>query len=82
MTDLPLRIAETPGGYVIRCLCGAESATVKASAEPAGAIVRAARGSAVANRGISPDVSPAAVLRMALHAKRCLPARNRALESP
>ncbi|HEV2375173.1 MAG TPA: hypothetical protein VGS19_23815 [Streptosporangiaceae bacterium] len=80
MTVLPLRVIDQPGGLVIRCLCGAESAVVRPSSELSVAVVRASHGVGTLNRGVSPDVSPAAVVRMAAHAKTCVPGRNRALE--
>jgi hypothetical protein len=80
MAELPLRIIDQPGGIIIRCLCGAEAAVVKPATTGAAAIVRAAHSQRVANRGLSPDLTPAAVLRMALHAQQCLPGRNKATE--
>jgi len=63
---LPLRIDDVPGGAVIRCLCGAEAAVM-------------APGIADQWRGVS-DPSSAGLLRMVLHAKRCLRGQNLALE--
>lgn len=80
MTELPLRIIDQAGGLTVRCLCGAEAAVVQGSAELSGPFVRAGRARPAANRGISGDVSPAAVLRMAAHAKRCVPGQNGARE--
>jgi hypothetical protein len=79
MAELPLRIIDQPGGLVIRCLCGAEAAVVK-PAPPVAAIVRAGHSMRRTNRTLSPDGTPAAVLRMALHAQQCLPGHNKAAE--
>jgi hypothetical protein len=57
--ELPLRIDEDPDGPVIRCLCGAEAAVM----DPPRAVP--------AIRHSVPDASPAALLRMVLHAKAC-----------
>lgn len=78
--ELPLRIVDAPGGPVIRCLCGAESAVVRPSSEQSAAIIRANRGSRIMNRGLSPDVSPAAVIRMIAHAKTCRRGQNAGAE--
>jgi hypothetical protein len=57
--ELPLRIFDDPAGPVIRCLCGAEAALMDPPrAQPA-------------VRHSVPDASPAALLRMVLHAKQC-----------
>jgi hypothetical protein len=61
--ELPLRIDDAPHGAVIRCLCGAEAAVMRPG------IVDQWRGTA--------DPSAAGLLRMVLHAKRCLIGRNR-----
>jgi hypothetical protein len=80
MTELPLRIIYQPGGITIQCLCGAESAVVKPAATASAAIIRANRGMSRTNRALSPDGTPAGLLRMALHARSCLVARNRQAE--
>ena len=62
MTDrkeLPLRIDDSPNGPVIRALCGAESAAIGSPR------VRATAGHT------APDASPAALLRMVMHARSC-----------
>ena len=76
--ELPLRIIDQPGGPVIRCLCGVESARVTAASDGAAPIVRAARRLSAPARGLAPDVSPGALLRMVAHAKACrnLPASS------
>jgi hypothetical protein len=56
--ELPLRIWDAPGGAVIRCLCGAEAAVMRPS------IMAQWKGQA--------DPSAAGLLRMQLHAQRCL----------
>lgn len=71
MKELPLRIIDQPGGPVIRCLCGAEAAIVYPAASGTAAIITANRGTGVRNRGLSPDLTPAAVLRMVAHVKAC-----------
>lgn len=78
--EFPLRVVDTPGGAVIRALCGAEAALVKPVADQAVPVMRAARASGPRVRGISPDSSPAAVLRMTLHTKTCLQCQNAARE--
>lgn len=62
--ELPLRIVAQPGGAVIRCLCGAEVATVRRG------LARGHR-MAVSQPGLSPDVTPAGLLMMIAHAGRC-----------
>lgn len=79
-TELPLRIVELPAGYCVRCLCGAESAIIK-PASAHGEIIRAARGFGITNRDTSGDLSPAAILRMVVHARSCLRAQNASAES-
>lgn len=64
--ELPLRIIDQPGGAVIRCLCGAEAATLRRGITPTRAMRRA-----VQLNQLSPDVTPAAVLIMILHARAC-----------
>lgn len=72
---LPLRVVDQPGGAVIRCLCGAEAATLrKAVTQMAG--LRAA----APLPGLSPDITPAAVLNMIIHARSCAAARWLAAE--
>lgn len=66
--EMPLRIDDSPAGPVIRCLCGAEAAVM----DPP----RAQR----PTRHSVPDASPAALLRMVLHAKNCERARYLQLE--
>ena len=80
--ELPLRIIDQPGGPVIRCLCGVESAVVRAG-PPAGAapVIRAAHGARVMARAVGPGTTPADVLRMVLHARRCVAGRNRQREA-
>lgn len=56
--ELPLRIDDAPGGCVIRCLCGAEAAVMRPG------IVASWQGQS--------DPSAAGLLRMVLHAKKCL----------
>ncbi len=80
-TELPVRFYDTPAGIVARCLCGAEGARVTLAPERASAIVRAAHGTGVRNRGVSADVSPAGLLRLAVHARRCVRGQNAAREA-
>lgn len=65
LQELPLRIDDAPHGAVIRCLCGAEAAVM-------------APGIADRRRGTA-DPSAAGLLRMVVHAKRCLIGQNLAL---
>lgn len=69
MSILPLRIIDQPGGPVIRCLCGAEGAVLRAGL--ANRSMTGLRGSGPALSRASPDLTPAAVLRMILHARNC-----------
>lgn len=62
LAELPLRVDDAPGGALIRCLCGAEAAVMRPG------ILDQWRGTA--------DPSAAGLLRMVLHAKRCLPGQN------
>jgi len=66
--ELPLRIVEQPGGPVIRCLCGAEASVLRRSMAN-GLWVVVLDGPARIRLG--PDVSPAAVLSMIVHAQVC-----------
>lgn len=60
--ELPLRIDDAPGGAIVRALCGAEAAVLRP-------------GIAAMWKGES-DPSAAGLLRMVLHAKRCLVCQN------
>lgn len=60
--ELPLRIDRAPRGAVIRCLCGAEAAVMRPG-------IRAQWTGAA-------DPSAAGLLRMTLHAERCLIGQN------
>lgn len=66
--ELPLRVVDTPAGPVIRGLCGLEAAILdpRRRQDP--------------TRVMAPDVSPAALMRMVLHARRCQACLNRAAE--
>jgi hypothetical protein len=66
---LPLRIIDQPGGPVIRCLCGAEAAVIRAGLS--NSTMTGLRGSGPALSHAGPDLTPAAVMRMVLHAKGC-----------
>jgi hypothetical protein len=70
-TELPLRIHGTAGGFAVRAPCGAEAAVVRAASATLAPIARAARGLAAPHRGLGPDASNGAVLRMSLHIARC-----------
>jgi hypothetical protein len=71
--ELPLRVVESDGGFVIRCLCGAEAALVR----PAVTQMAGLRASVKTHPRITPDLSPAAVLRMVAHARTCSRIANR-----
>jgi len=71
--ELPLRVFDTPGGLVIRCLCGAEASVVRRAVTQ----LTGLRASVEYHPRASPDVSPAAVLRMVAHAKACSRIANR-----
>jgi len=64
--ELPLRIVDQPKGAVIRGLCGVEAASLRRAVTVLPGLRRA-----VPLPGLSPDVTPAAVLMMIAHAKRC-----------
>jgi hypothetical protein len=68
LAELPLRIYDAPGGCVIRCLCDAEAGLMRP-------------GMADMWLGQS-DPTAAGLLRMVLHAKRCLIGRNLLAEQP
>ena len=63
---LPLRIVDQPGGAVIRCLCGRELASLRKGVTELSRM----RG-AVSLPHLSPDISPAGLLVMIVHAKGC-----------
>jgi hypothetical protein len=75
--ELPLRIIDQPGGATVRCLCGAEAATLRRAST---GMLRM-RG-AVSLPGLSPDVSPAGLLMMIAHAKQCERGRELAARRP
>lgn len=64
--ELPLRVNDLPGGALVRCLCGAEAAVMSPG------ITDLWLGRA--------DPSAAGLLRMVLHAQRCLIGKNLAAE--
>ncbi len=66
MPALPLRIVDQPGGAVIRCLCGAELATLRR-----GLTELPGMRSAVYMPHLSPDVTARGLLVMVVHAKAC-----------
>ena len=70
--ELPLRIVDQPGGAVIRCLCGAEAASIRrATTQMSGLRASAAL------PGLAPDVTPAGILMMIVHARACAAAASR-----
>ncbi len=78
--ELPLRIIDTGRGIIVRCLCGAESATLRRAT--VNTSMPGLRSSGAAMTHASPDLTPAGILRMAVHAKNCLRGRNNAQEAP
>jgi hypothetical protein len=76
VTELPLRIVDQAGGPVIRCLCGAELAVMKRGLTNE---LIGLRRSDYQPR-LSPDLTPAGVMRMVLHAKTCVRGQNKLLE--
>lgn len=76
--ELPLRVVDAPGGPVLRCLCGAESAVIRSGL--ANSTMTRLRSSGPAMPHASADLTPAAVMRMILHAKNCLRGSNLQLE--
>ena len=64
---LPLQFIDQPGGTVIRCLCGAELALAQRGL--ANELLRLRQSAYRTHMG--PDLSPAGVLRMTLHARNC-----------
>ena len=71
--ELPLRIIDQPGGAVIRCLCGAELATLRR-----GVTRMAGLRQAVALPHLSPDITAAGLVVMVAHAKACDSGHERA----
>ena len=70
----PLLIVDRPGGPVIQCLCGAESAVIRnglANRDMVGL-----RSSGPAQAHASADLTGAGVMRMVLHAKSCVRGQN------
>ena len=78
---MPLLLADTGAGWVLRAPCGAETAVLfTATAGTAAPVVRAARQLAIRNPSLRADVSPAAVMQLALHCARCVPCQTRRFE--
>jgi hypothetical protein len=73
--ELPLRVVDQPGGAVLRCLCGLEAGRLIKST--GNYTMVGLRGSGLARARIGPDLSPAAVLAMVLHAQLCPTGRAR-----
>ena len=67
--ELPLRVVDQPKGAVLRCLCGLEAARLVKSTVNRSML--GLRGSGPAQMSVGPDLSPAAVLAMILHAQQC-----------
>lgn len=67
MPELPLRIIDQPGGAVIRCLCGAELSTLRR-----GTTEIPGMRSSVRLLHLSPDITPAGLMIMVVHAKQCV----------
>lgn len=66
---LPLAVYEQPGGFVLRCDCGAETALVRQST--VNHTMTRLGGSGPRRPRLSPDVGPAAVLAAIMHARAC-----------
>jgi hypothetical protein len=67
--ELPLRVIDQPGGAILRCLCGLETARlVKSTVNDS---MTGLRSSGPARPRLSPDLSPAAILAMVVHAESC-----------
>ena len=75
---LPLVFIDQPGGIVIACLCGAEATTVRNGL--ANDTMTGLRSSGQSMQRLAADVSPAGVLRVVLHARKCVPGRNAGLQ--
>lgn len=69
MGELPLRIVDQPGGATLRCLCGLEAARLVRSTVNRSMV--GLRSSGRERPRLSPDLSPAAILAMVLHAEQC-----------
>ena len=67
--ELPLRIVDQPGGAVLRCLCGLEASRLVRST--VNNSMTGLRSSGAARPRLSPDLSPAALLAMVVHAQAC-----------
>ena len=67
--ELPLRIVSQPGGAVLRCLCGLEACRLVRST--VNNSMTGLRSSGAARPRLSPDLSPAALLAMVVHAQAC-----------
>jgi hypothetical protein len=65
---LPLHVIDQPGGAVIRCLCGAELATLRRATTNLRGMSAAAR-----LPHLSPDITAAGLAIMVAHAKQCRP---------
>jgi hypothetical protein len=76
--ELPLRIVETATGPAIKCLCDAESAILRLGV--ANSTMTGLRSSGRAMPAARADLTPAGVLRMILHAQRCVAGQNAALD--
>jgi hypothetical protein len=76
--ELPLRVVEDDGMIILTSLCGAESGVIRMGL--ANSTMVGLRSSGAAMPRVSPDLTPAAILRMVLHARGCLRCQNLAAE--
>jgi hypothetical protein len=76
--ELPTRVFEADGAIILRSLCGAESGVIRKGL--ANSSMVGLRSSGAAMPRVSPDLTPAAILRMVLHARECLRCLNLAAE--
>ena len=67
--ELPVRIIQGPRGLLMRCLCGAESATLRKGT--ANSTMTRLRSSGPAVPQLGADLTPAGLLIMAAHAAQC-----------
>lgn len=75
---LPVVVIDHPQGLILACLCGAEGALIRKGL--ANDTMTGLRGSGEAMPRLRADVTPAGLLRIILHAQRCVRGQNRGLQ--
>ena len=71
MRQLPLIVVDQPGGATIRCLCGAEPATLRRGLAVGLQMARTGTGQNRGRARLAADLTTPGLLMMVLHAGRC-----------